>query len=190
MSVVLVGANPGLLLRKDGAAAAFASVWQVDWSPFGRGPALVLCRAGSTQVYGPDERLCRWLVDDFTRHFPEAADIGGELEYLNTPVEIDIDLERGMRATTASVVVALSQPLDRRTFRAERIELAGTAYELSNVFVPCAMGTISIDGERLPGEPTRSEDAGGPGSSAFLAVAEVWSTTQSRQHVSSSARDE
>jgi len=32
MSLVLVGANPGLLLGHDGAAVVFASVWRVDWS--------------------------------------------------------------------------------------------------------------------------------------------------------------
>lgn len=177
MSVVLVGANPGVLLRRDGAATAFASVWQVAWSVRGRGSAIVVCRAGTTRVYGPDESLCRWLVDDFTRHFPEAADLGGGLDYRDTPVEIDIDLEEGMRAIAGELVVTLSQPLDRRRFRAERIELGGAGYELSNVFVPCAIGTISVDGKPLPGQPTRSGEPGRPGSSAFLAVAEVWSTT-------------
>lgn len=178
MSVVLVGANPGLLLRLDGAATAFASVWQVDWSPAGRGPALVLCRAGSTCVYGSDEQLCRWLVENFTRHFPEAADLhGGQLEYIDAPVQIDIDLVQGMHAAAADVVVQLGRPLDRRIFRAERIDLGSTAYGLSNVFVPCGTGTISVAGRRLPGAPVLSENDGRPGSSAFLAVAEVWSTT-------------
>lgn len=177
MSVVLVGANPGLLLRLDGAATAFASVWQVDWSPAGRGPALVLCRGGSTCVYGSDEQLCRWLVEKFTRHFPEAADSAGQLDYLDARVQIDIDLERGMHAAAADVVVQLGRPLDRRLFRAERVDLGGTAYGLSNVFVPCGSGTISVAGRLLPGAPVLSENDGRPGSSAFLAVAEVWSTT-------------
>ncbi len=115
-------------------------------------------------------------MDVFTRHFPEAAGTGGVLEYVETSVDVDIDLTAGMRASAGGVVVQLSEPLDMRTFRAERIELGGTAYELSNVHVPCALATISVDGQPLPGEPTRSADAGAPESSAFLAVAEVWST--------------
>ena len=177
MTVVLVGANPGLLLRHDGAAVAFASVWLVDWSTAGRGSALVLCHERRTRVYGSDERLCRWLVDEFTQHFPESVGTGGELEYLDTAVKIDIDLGRGMRAVAASVVVEMSQPMDWRRFRAERVELAGNAYELSNVFVPCSSGSMTVDGEQLLGEPTVSKEGGRPTSSAFLAVAEVWSST-------------
>ncbi len=175
MSLVLVGANPGLLLRHDGAAVAFASVWQVDWSTAGSGSALVLCHAGSTRVYGANERLCRWLVEEFTQHFPESAGTGGDPYYFEAAVEIDIDLEHGMQAVADGVVVQLSDPLDWRTFRAERVELGNKAYELSNVLVPCASGSINVDGEPLPGQPVRSEDNGQPGSSAFLAVAEVWS---------------
>lgn len=178
MSLVLVGANPGLLLRHDGVAVAFASLWQVDWSTAGSGSALVLCHAGSTRVYGANERLCLWLVEEFTQHFPESADTGGELHYVDTTVDVDIDLRHGMRAAADNVGVEMSQPLDRRTFRAEQVQLAGTTYELSNVFVPCARGTINVDGELLPGLPVRPEDHGQPGSSAFLAVAEVWSTTR------------
>lgn len=173
--VILVGANPGLLLHDDGRPTAFASVWQVDWSPAGRGSALILCRDGRTAAYGPDERLCRWLVDRFTRHFPESAATGGALAYVEATVHLDIDLGAGMRAGAEGVTVELARPLDLRTFRADRIDLAGTAYELSNVFIPCAEGSISVDGQRLPGLPTTSKDGGQPGSSGFLAVAEVWS---------------
>ena len=142
-----------------------------------QGSALVLCHESRTRVHGPDERLCRWLVEEFTQHFPESSGTGGDLEYLDTPVEIDIDLERGMRAVAGSVTVEMGQSMDWRTFRAERVELAGNSYELSDVFVPCSSGSIIIDGQRLPGQPTLIEDDGKPGSSAFLAVAEVWSAT-------------
>lgn len=171
--VVFVGANPGLLLRAADESVAFASVWQVDWSPAGRGRALVLCRDGRTLAFGADERLCRWLVERFTRHFPESADTGGRPEYASAEVAIDIDVATGMRATAAGVVVELSQPLDRRVFRADRLALGGTAYALSNVFVPCATGSITVHGTRLPGRPTVSS-GDEPASSGFLAVAEVW----------------
>lgn len=91
------------------------------------------------------------------------------------PVEVDLDLDQGMRAVAAGVVIEASQPLDRRPFRGDRVELAGMDYELSNVFVPCAMGNITVDGSSLPGVPSQGEDDGRPQSSAFLAVAEVWS---------------
>jgi hypothetical protein len=173
--VILVGANPGLLLHDAGQPTAFASVWQVDWSPAGQGNVLILCRDGRTLAHGRDERLCHWLVERFTRHFPESADTGGAMEYVDGSVALEMDLGWGMRAGAADVVVELAQPLDLRVFRAERIDLAGTAYDLSNVLVPCAEGAISLDGMRLPGAPTRSEDGGRPSSSGFLAVAEVWS---------------
>lgn len=173
--VILVGANPGLLLRQAGRPTAFASVWQVDWSVAGPGHALIVCRDGRTLAYGTDERLCRWLLERFTRHFPESAETGGAEEYVEAAVEIRIDLGAGMRASAADVVVELARPLDLRIFRADRIDLAGIAHELSNVFVPCAEGSITVDGLRLPGAPSLSDHDGRPGSSGFLAVAEVWS---------------
>jgi hypothetical protein len=174
-AVILVGANPGVLLRDAGQPTAFASVWQVDWSPAGAGKALILCRDGATLAHGPDEGLCRWLVDRFTRHFPESRGTGGTLEYVDAAVDLDIDLATGMQAGAAGVLVELTRPLDLRTLRVERMELAGSTVELSNVFVPCGDGAISVDGERLPGALALSEDGGLPGSSGFLAVAEVWS---------------
>ncbi len=171
--LILVGANPGLLLHDAGQPTAFASVWQGDWAVTGRGRALILCRDGRTLAHGPDERLCRFLVERFVSHFPESAGTGGAVEYVEAAVDIDLDLDTGMRAGAGAVAVELSGPLSRRPFRVERLDLAGTAYELSNVFVPCAEGTISVDGSRLPGTPTVS-DGDEPGSSGFLAVAEVW----------------
>lgn len=173
--LVLVGANPGLLLRDAGQPTAFASIWQVDWSAAGNGNALILCQDGRTLAHGQNERLCRWLVERFTQHFPESAGTGGAMKYVEAAVSLDIDLDTGMRASAGAVVVELSRPLDRRTFRAERLDLGGTAYELSNVLVPCAEGFISVSGVPLLGTPTLTSEDDRPGSSGFLAVAEVWS---------------
>lgn len=54
MTVVLVGANPGLLLRADGAVTAFASLWQVDYSARETGRALVLWHDDRVRLLGSD----------------------------------------------------------------------------------------------------------------------------------------
>jgi hypothetical protein len=64
------------------------------------------------------------------------------------------------------VTVQLSGISDRRPFREEGLTLGGVAYDLSNVFMPCDTGTVTVGGTPVPGVADP----------AFLAVAEVWAT--------------
>jgi hypothetical protein len=64
MSVVLTGANPGVLLRDDGDVTAFASVWQVDWSERGPGRAIVLWHAGRVRLLSRDPALAFLAVTE------------------------------------------------------------------------------------------------------------------------------
>jgi len=166
VSVVLVGANPGVLVKDGDRVTAFASVWQVDWSPLGSGPALVLWHDGRVRVLGPDPQLAGWLADTFVRHFGEVDGLPWEPVVERADVQVDLDLARGGTAKAADVTVELSGISDRRPFREEGLTLGGVAYDLSNVFDPCDSATVTVGGTRIPGV------AG----AAFLAVAEVWST--------------
>ncbi len=172
MGIVLVGANPGVLLRAGGEVTAFASVWQVDWSERGAGPAVVLWHAGRVRLLGPDSALAEWLADTFVQHFGEVADLPWAPTVEKVPVEVDLDLERGLTAKAADVTVEISGVLDRRVFAAGDLTLGGVRYALSNVYAPCRDARITVDGTPVPGAP--EIEAGRPSSSAFLAVAESW----------------
>jgi hypothetical protein len=173
MTMVLTGANPGVLLRSGGTVTAFASVWQVDWSERGAGRAVVLWHAGRVRLLGPDPELARWLADTFVRHFGEVDGLPWEpAEPERTEVDLDLDLGRGMVAKAGDVTVELDGVLDRRVFAMDGLTLGGVTYALSNVYAPCRTARVTVAGEAVPGEVAITED--GPSSTAFLAVNESW----------------
>lgn len=176
MTVMLTGANPGVLLRDGGAVTAFASVWQVDWSEHGTGPAIVLWHDGRVRLLGPDPALAEWLADTFVRHFGEVDGLPwqrGPAE--RAEVELDLDLGRGLVAKAGDVTVEIEGVLDRRPFAMDGLTLGGVEYALSNVYAPCRTARITVAGTVVPGAPEVSEAE--PSSTAFLAVAESWTRT-------------
>ena len=174
MGIVLVGANPGVLLRAGGEVTAFASVWQVDWSECGPGPAVVLWHAGRVRLLGPDPVLSGWLADTFVRHFGEVDGLPWEPAVEEAAVDLDLDLGRGITAKAADVTVEISGLLDRRVFAADDLTLGGVRYALSNVYAPCRDARITVGGTPVPGSPDVDASTDRPSSSAFLAVAESW----------------
>jgi len=175
MTMVLTGANPGVLLSSGGKTTAFASVWQVDWSERGSGPAVVLWHEGRVRLLGPDPALVGWLADTFVRHFGEVDGLPWEpAEVERVDVDLALDLGTGMVAKTADVTVELSGVLDRRVFAMDGLTLGGTAYSLSNVYAPCRAARITVAGVVVPGTPDVDEAGDPPTSSAFLAVNESW----------------
>ena len=176
MSVVLTGANPGVLLRAAGAVTAFASVWQVDWSEHGTGPAIVLWHDGRVRLLGSDPALAEWLADTFVRHFGEVDGLPWEVGAAErTEVDLDLDLGRGLVAKAGDVTVEIEGVLDRRPFAMDGLTLGGVDYALSNIYAPCRTARITVAGTVVPGAPEVDED--GPSSTAFLAVTEHWTRT-------------
>jgi hypothetical protein len=176
MSVVLVGSNPAARFSRDGQVTAFASLWQVDWSVHGSGPALVLWQAGRVRLIGPDPDLAGWLADTFVRHFGEVAGLPWEPTAEVADVHLTLSLTSGLRATAGPVTLELSGVLDRRVFSTDRLPLGGTTYGMSNVYAPCGSARLSVDGAAVPGDIAVDRDATPVSSTAFLAVAEVWTT--------------
>ncbi|WP_206050981.1 hypothetical protein [Nocardioides speluncae] len=175
-SVIVVCANPCISLHDAaGAATAFASLWRVDWSPAGRGTALITWEAGRVQVYGEDLELAAWLEQEFVRHFPEVEGMPWpEPELVQTPVVIDIDLAHGCTASAADLTIEMGDVLARRTFTTDAFPLGEVEHSLSLVLAPCGKGEIRRDGRLLPGEIVLSGTPERPGSSAFTTDAEVW----------------
>jgi hypothetical protein len=176
MTVVLTGANPGVLLRDAGAVTAFASVWQVDWSERGAGRAIVLWHGDRVRLLGPDPALAEWLAHTFVRHFGEVDGLPWEpAPAERAEVDLDLDLGRGLVAKAADVTVEVADVLDRRPFAMSGLTLGGVDYALANVYAPCRTARITVGGAMVPGEP--EVDEAGPSSTAFLAVTESWTRT-------------
>ncbi|NUR72337.1 MAG: hypothetical protein HOU81_16100 [Hamadaea sp.] len=164
MSVRLVGANPGMTVREGDQLLAFASVWRVDWSERGAGLALVLWHAGTTQVVSASPALGGWLAEEFTRHFPEVrGQQWPDPLVVEAPVAWEQDLGVGLRASAADVTVEITGPKDRRLVRDEAFDLGGSSHLLSTVYMPCAVGTLTVAGVPVTGDVH-----------AYLADAEVW----------------
>jgi hypothetical protein len=175
MSVVVVGANPAVLLTRNGEVTAFASLWQVDWSERGAGPALVLWHDGRVRLIGPRPELSTWLADTFVRHFGEVSGLPWVPEVEEAGVDLRLSLDDGLTALAGTVTLQISEPLDRRSFHTDHLDLGGTAYRMSNVYVPCGSARLVVDGVPVPGRIALDRAGREPSSSAFLAVAEVWS---------------
>lgn len=177
MTLRIMGANPCVTLYDGGRATAYASVWRVDWSLRGSGNALVLGTPERIRIIAPDTDLGGWLGVEFNRHLHSvSAGIGWrEPEYTTAPVTFDLDHAEGFRATADDVSVEISGPIERYLTRNDEYDLGGTPNILSTVWIPCRHGSISVGGTRLPGEV--AVDLAEPMSSAFIADAEVWCTT-------------
>jgi hypothetical protein len=177
MTLRLMGANPCVTLYEGERATAYASVWRVDWSLRGNGHALVLGTPGRIRIIGPDADLGSWLGAEFNRHITSvSAGIGwSEPELTVAPVRFDLDLAKGLSASADDVTVEITGPIERYLTRDDRYELGGTENILSTVWIPCREGSIAVGGVPLAGairvDPTK------PMSSAFIADAEVWCTT-------------
>jgi hypothetical protein len=176
MGIILSGANPGVRLYDGETVTAFASVWAVDWSQHGAGTALVLWHDDRVRVFGADAELAGWLESYFVRHFPE-------VEGLTWPepepevIDVVVDLDHGGKVTAraADVEVTMCGVLCRRTFVTDDFPLDGVAHGLQLLLAPLSEGSISVGGQRLPGEVRVGGTMERPTSSAFLATAEVWS---------------
>jgi hypothetical protein len=162
MSVLLVGANPGLTVTRDGATVAFVSAWRVDWSAHGAGRAIVLWHEGRTSVVTATPVLGRWLADTFTRHFPEVEGLPWpEPEVTDAPVALGLDLAAGCTATGGGIAVELSGPSGHRLITVDRFQ--DRDLNLSTVYAKCAAGTLTVDGRQVAGT-----------AAGFVADAEVW----------------
>ncbi|MCX9190105.1 hypothetical protein C3Y87_01495 [Carbonactinospora thermoautotrophica] len=173
--VILVGANPAVLLQHGGDPSAFASLWRVEWSERGSGDALILCHAHRVRVLGPDPEFGLWLAETFVRHFPEASGFEWPDPILEkAEPEIWLDPGRGLTASVSDITLELADILDRRLFHTDRLELGGVEYGLTHVYAPCARAHLTVGRATVPGVPICHSDEAGPVSSAFLAVAETW----------------
>jgi hypothetical protein len=177
VGVFLVGAMPWVQLFRDGERTAWVSAVRIDWSPQGTGRFVNLLADGRWRVVGTNEKLLDWLADWYLRPAMTAAGVGWQQEPFRTgPVDIDIDLDTGLRASGGGVEIELTEPIDRQLIRREPYPLGDFQPTASWVRVSCARARVVVNGRKLPGEPQRGEDSYGPRSTAQINIAEVWTT--------------
>ncbi|MFJ5697470.1 hypothetical protein [Arthrobacter sp. NPDC093139] len=183
-SVALIGANYGLALHpvdRHGVhvpgepASCFASFWVADWSKWGTGTALLVATLQGWRSYGANEFFAATLANELSRYFPEAArfPLNG-ISHTQDEFEVQVNLERGFKATGRRAALEITGVLDRRQFAAPDFQLGPASASLNNVYLPCSAGRLSEFGVEWPGAPTVYPGPRGPSSSAYLAVAESW----------------
>lgn len=177
MSIVLVGSNPGLLLYADDEPVAAASLWMVDWSVWGFGTVLMAVDERGWRTVGTDEHLARILLERFNKHFPEVQSFAGRqpVRHTDAKVELTCDLISGLLAVGGGIELRMGDVKDRRPFSHPAFPLGDIQLGLSNVYVPCGLGELTIDDRRIDGRPRCEETDGRWSSTGYLAVAEVWS---------------
>ncbi|MDQ0616580.1 hypothetical protein [Arthrobacter globiformis] len=184
-NVALIGANFGLALHpvdRKGVhiagepASCFASFWVADWSRWGTGTVLMVATLQGWRSYGSNESFASSLATELTRFFPEAArfPLAG-VSHTQDEFDVELDLERGFRATGRRAALEISGVLDRRQFSAPDFQLGPASASMSNVYHPCSGGKLSEFGVEWPGAATVYPGPRGPSSSAYMAVAESWS---------------
>lgn len=177
VSVFFVGVMPWVQLFQDGERTGWASVIQADWSPRGTGRFVTLRRDGRWRAVGTNQALLDWLWDWYIRPvMAESGEVWQREPFEPGEVELAIDLDRGLTARGGGIEIEMSEPIDRQLIRRERYPLGGFEPTASWVRISCAQARITVDGESVPGLPSRATDSYGPRSSAQINVAEVWTT--------------
>jgi hypothetical protein len=182
-SLAFVGANPGLALHPvdaqgvqipGEAASCFASFWMAEWSRWGTGNALLVATLQGWRSYGTNEYFAATLATELTRYFPEAARFPLDgMTHTRDEFDVDLDLERGFRATGRKAELELSGILDRRHFSSD-FQLGPNSAALNNVYLPCSNGRLAEFGVEWPGAASVYAGPRGPSSSGYIAVAESW----------------
>ena len=183
--VFLCGENPGMTLFSPGLdrPVAVASYWHVTYSPHGIGNALVLWLdedPGSSGVYTDNLPLARILINTLIRHFPEFHEIPvASLSCLQATCQHEFNGLDEYRVTCETkenqFVVKWTELLDHKLVLWPGFPAGSKVFDLSTVICPCRQGSITINGNVIPGEVQTSPSSDGhPSSTAFLAFAETW----------------
>ena len=169
------GTNPCVVLYGDhGEVVSAASYWSADFTPVGPGEALFLLRTGAdgragVTAYSTGKELAAFLWS-FNRFFGGFE--GVPLDAINSSTAFRLDrgpdairLDCTSPSDAASDVVQRSPVYD---FGGE----AGRTYEVTSTVAAVEHGSISVNGESLPGSVV--DNYGDLARSAFLAWSETW----------------
>ena len=185
--VVFAGENPLILLYRPGGddVVAVASYWRCVYSAEGEGEALViwvdpgvsgLGERAPVGIYTDNVAMARMVWTNFNRHFAPLQNRGIEDVTPQGARFVQASEGRRLHRVTCSVGASTIELRWEDAFDAVQTvatpEVAGQAWEVANVVLPCAKASISVDGVVVPGEVHYPE--GDYQSSAFLAFCESW----------------
>jgi hypothetical protein len=186
------GENPGISLKQnpDGPFVSVASFFRIMLSPFGRGHALMLMM--SPQEASPpaergnfcfhdNEKLARYLVENFVSHFGAWKDTPGLKNLVYCPLDsadasgdARSEYTETVKAGDMTVVLSWRQLGKPFCFALPPDKSATGKHWMPSTFVPSAQATIDVNGHILPGKPVPREIAGQQITTAFLAFSETW----------------
>lgn len=185
--VVFAGENPLLTLYRPGndEVIAAASYWRCSYSEQGEGNVLViwidptasgLAEVAPRGIYTDNVALGRMVWTNFNQHFRPFQNRGiAELEPRAARFVQQADGRRLHRVTCSTGVTTIEllwrDALD--VFQmAATATVGGQSYEVTNMVLPCAQASITVDGLLVPGEVRQPQ--GRYRSSAFIAFCETW----------------
>jgi hypothetical protein len=176
--VVFVDENPGIVLADSEGPTAALSYWRSVLSPAGAGSVLALWRRDhQTELWTDNRALADLIGHTFLRHWPVLTE---HLQTLPRPraARFTTDCDRGYRLRADTVegagTLAAEWSAWKRAVRRPEHQHAGVALDdrpltVSSVIALCDAASITLNGQRLPGEVDRKV---GP---TFVALAESWS---------------
>lgn len=186
------GENPGIYLREreDTPWLALSVFFRVVLSPHGRGTGIVVLGApGEARGFpdvpnlcvGDNDKLMRWLVAEFVSKFGAFRGMAGlgampylKLARAETQAEGRRYYEETVAANNAEVRLRWENLGDPVAADVPVALSATQGHQMYSVFQSAERGTITINGNALPGRATMRDFLGRRMSTAFLAFSETW----------------
>jgi hypothetical protein len=186
------GENPGMYLKEsaDGPFVTLISFFRVVRSPLGPGHAafLLLDPHGEGKdarrpnlCVNDNERLARYLRDDFVAHFAAFRGVAGLGAIRFEPGggfarsgDALTSYTESFRRATGDVRLTWDKLGDAFLVEFPKEKSATGKHEMFSLFVAAAEVEVSIDGRGVAGRPVPRDVFGKASSSAFLAFSETW----------------
>ena len=187
------GENPGIYLKDEqGAWQALAVYFRVVTSPHGPGVGAVVLGAPATGAGYPaarnlclsnNEPLMRWLVEQFVARFASfrgvpalAAMTFHGLRSFETTGDGRSFHAESLHGDRASVVLRWNRLKAPFAVDVAPAMSATGRHQMYSVFVEAEDGSITVDGDQLPGRVVQRDFLDRRMSTAFLAFSETWIT--------------
>ena len=187
------GDNPGILLKEteDGPWTALALFFRTVFTPEGRGHALFLYEqpnlseslpAANNVVITDNEKMARWLADNFVGALPGAFSESPAFKALKyiplTDVSVYGDTSsryvQSVKADGIDVELIWDQ-LGTPTALELSPEHVGTrSHEVFNLLIESRDASIKVNGRPLPGRVMPRDQAGIKTTTGFVYFSEVW----------------
>lgn len=191
-TVEWAGDNPAMYLRESagGSYVSLISVFRIAYSPHGQGNAAFVFEDPRGEGKSPEKRnacitdnepLARYLRDNFLSRFPAFKGLPALATCSfdsgrNFRVDGDLKKSHTERFESSGGLVTLTwRPLGDVFMVAMPKDRSATGeHEIFSVIVNASDIETSVYGRSVAGRPFRTDVAGKPSSTAFVALSETW----------------